>query len=137
MYAGGSASNPAGWNTVVPRDKLIEVDHIRCLTLTEGDDLGKLVEMYQKTDECMHLKALIIINTRDDFSVQTHCLYNKCDLPVLVLKDSDGKKLLELLDCSTDVKGKVEVESYADVSAAHIAPVVQSGKPQSSLKKEG
>ena len=124
MYAGGSTSSHVGLNPIVEGDELIEGDHIRCLTLAEGDDLGKLVEKYQNTDECMHLKALIIINTRDDFNVKTHCLYNKCDLPVLVLKDSDGKKLLELLECNTDVKGKVEVESYQDGS-------------QSSFKEEG
>lgn len=115
MYTYGHARGlkPVDWRIIVTEDELVEGEHIRCLQLKEGENVNQLVEQFQSS----HAKAVVFVNTRDDFMVEARQWPQENTVPVLLLKASDGKKLLSTLE-TTAVHGKVEVESPADIATA-------------------
>ena len=139
----GTSSKPV---RIVPNDQPTEGDHIRCLSLREDEYLDELLEKYHKI-HASGAKALIVVNTRDDFDVKhAPLLSGASDLPVFVLKANDGMKLISLLamESSAGLYGEVVVESFADVgqldlsvtdevASAQDATVAWFSKSQSGL----
>lgn len=93
---------------IVGGDDHIEGEHIRCLQLGEGEELDQLVQKFQSANAV----AIIFVNTRDDFMVEGLQWLQESDIPILLLKSSDGKKLLTIL--GTDVFGEVVAENHVD-----------------------
>ena len=102
-------SRPVDWKVIAAEDEAIEGEHIRCIQLKDGEDLDKLMEHFISIDA----KAVVFVNTRDDFTVKAQHWPKQSAIPVLLLKSSDGKELLSTVE-NSEVLGKVEVESHVD-----------------------
>ena len=100
---------PVGWKVIAVEDEAIEGEHIRCLPLRDGEDLDQLMERLISIDA----KAVVFVNTRDDFTVKAQHWPKQSAIPVLLLKASDGKELLSAVE-SSEVLGMVVVESHVD-----------------------
>ena len=59
---------PVDWKPLVIDD--VESQHIRCHELQEGDELSMLVANFK----AKHAKALILINTQDNYSIASQFL---------------------------------------------------------------
>eukprot|EP00731_Ephydatia_muelleri_P026844 Em0018g944a len=121
MYGHAGDSKPVDWKVLAAEDEGIEGEHIRCLLLKEGEDLGQLVEQFQSA----HAKAIVFVNTREDFMVEAQQWPQGSSIPVLLLKASDGKKLLSTVDTNSEVFGQVQVESHVDAGPTPIVAVTQ------------
>ena len=109
-YGHAGDPKPVDWKVLAAEDEAIEGEHIRCLPLKEGEDLGQLVEQFQSANA----KAIVFVNTREDFMVEAQHWPKESAIPVLLLKTSDGKKLLTIVDTNSEVFGQVQVESRVD-----------------------
>ena len=121
-------------------DEPIESDHIRCLLLKDGKDGkdGKDLDQVVGHFQNIRAKAVVFVNTRDDFMVEMQHWPKLGTIPVFLLKSSDGNKLLSTVDTST-VSGKIVVESHVDADAVTVAPkkptaAVQSPKQSTETK---
>ncbi|KAL5466919.1 hypothetical protein EMCRGX_G031082 [Ephydatia muelleri] len=120
-YGHAGDSKPVDWKVLAAEDEGIEGEHIRCLLLKEGEDLGQLVEQFQSD----HAKAIVFVNSREDFMVEAQQWPQGSSIPVLLLKASDGKKLLSTVDTNSEVFGQVQVESHVDAGPTPIVAVTQ------------
>ena len=120
-YGHAGDSKPVDWKVLAAEDEEIEGEHIRCLLLKEGEDLGQLVEQFQSA----HAKAIVFVNSREDFMVEAQQWPQGSSIPVLLLKTSDGKKLLSTVDTNSEVFGQVQVESHVDAGPTPIVAVTQ------------
>ena len=93
-YGHAGDSKPVDWKVLAAEDEVIEGEHIRCLLLKEGEDLGQLVEQFQSA----HAKAIVFVNSREDFMVEPQQWPQGSSIPVLLLKASDGRQLLSTVD---------------------------------------
>ena len=112
-YTYGHAGNisPVGKKVIAAEDEPIEGEHIRCIQLKDDEDLDQLMEHFIS----IHAKAVVFVNTRDDFTVKAQHWPKQSVIPVLLLKASDGKELLSTV-VNSEVHGKVEVESNVDTT---------------------
>ena len=129
-YGHAQALKPIDWKIIVTEDEPVEGEHILCLQLKEGENLGQLVEQFQSA----HTKAVVFVNTRDDFMVEAWQWSQEHTIPVVLLKASDGNKVLSTLE-TTEVLGKVEVESPADATTT--ACTIDPQKKASKLRFVG
>ena len=83
--------------------------------------MGQLVEQFQRA----HAKAIIFVNTREDFMVEAQWWPKESTIPVLLLKASDGKQLFSSVDTNREVLGKVLIESCVDAGPTHFTTVPQ------------
>ncbi|KAL5466959.1 hypothetical protein EMCRGX_G031124 [Ephydatia muelleri] len=132
-YTYGHAGDlkPVDWKVLVAADERIEGEHICCLLLKDGEDLGQLVERFQS----VHAKAIVFVNSREDFMVEPQQWPQGSSIPVLLLKASDGKKLLSTVDTNSEVFGQVQVESRVDAGPTSIVAVTQ--EPTAAQEMEG
>ena len=116
-YSYGHAGNicPVDKKVIAAVDEHIEGEHIRCIQLKDDEDLDQLMEHFIS----IHAKAVVFVNTRDDFKVKAQHWPKQCAIPVLLLKASDGKELLSAVENSS-VFGKVEVESNVDSTTMRV-----------------
>ena len=106
-YGHAGDSKPVDWKVLAAEDEEIEGEHIRCLLLKEGEDLGQLVEQFQSA----HAKAIVFVNSREDFMVEAQQWPQGSSIPVLLLKASDGKELLSTVQTNSEVFGHVQVDA--------------------------
>lgn len=102
---------PVDWKLLVTED--VESQHIRCHKLQTGDNLPELIAAFKKA----YAVAVVLINTSEDYSMDSSFLTNKQEspLPVLLLKRSDGMTLLNKIDLHKEnVLAKISVESFVD-----------------------
>ena len=105
-------ARPVDWKVIAANEEAIQGEHIRCLPLKDGKDMDQLVGHFQT----IRAKAVVFVNTRDDFMVEAQHWPKLGSIPVILLKSSDGNKLLSIVDTS-QVFGKVVVESSVDADA--------------------
>ena len=120
-YGHAGDSKPVGWKVLAAEDEDIEGEHILCLPLKEGEDLGQRVEQFQSA----FAKATVFVNTREDFMVEAQQWPKESAIPVLLLKASDGKQLLSTVETNNKVFGQVLVESQVDAGHTSTAAVTQ------------
>ncbi|KAL5466973.1 hypothetical protein EMCRGX_G031138 [Ephydatia muelleri] len=130
-YGRAGDLKPVDWKVLAAENEGIEGEHIRCLLLKEGEDLGQLVEQFQSTDA----KAIVFVNSREDFMVEAQQWPQGSSIPVLLLKASDGKKLLSTVETNSKVFGQVQVESHVDAGLPFTVVVTQ--EPTADQEKEG
>ena len=130
-YGHAGDLKPVDWKVLAAENEGIEGEHIRCLLLKEGEDLGQLVEQFQSTDA----KAIVFVNSREDFMVEAQQWPQGSSIPVLLLKASDGKKLLSTVETNSKVFGQVQVESHVDAGLPFTVVVTQ--EPTADQEKEG
>ncbi len=63
---------PVDWKILVTDD--VQSQHIRCHPLQEGDELSMLVSNFRE----QHAKAVILINTQDNYSIAPQFLEGQC-----------------------------------------------------------
>ncbi|XP_064393609.1 uncharacterized protein LOC135341066 isoform X2 [Halichondria panicea] len=100
------------WKIMVTDD--VQSHHIRCHQLQAGDKLSVLLSNFKK----QHAKAVILINTQDNYSIVPQFLegMNKNTIPTVVITQYDGNILLDILDKNRDnVQARLEAESDVDV----------------------
>ena len=68
---------PVDWKPLVTDD--VQAQHIRCHELQEGDELSMLVANFKG----QHAKALILINTQDNYSIAPQFLEGRVGFPVV------------------------------------------------------
>ena len=131
-HAGGPCS-PLINILIVSNADNIEDNHIRCLAMRDGEDLDKLVENYGTN---VNTKALIIVNTRDDLCVKGHVLPKESALPLYVLKNSNGKELMSILDGRRDIYAKVVVDDPCIITSTAAGSLTQQ-KSYDDSKRRG
>lgn len=97
------------WRIIAADDDNGDEEHICCRAFNKGDDLNKLLA--QSVNSCT--KAVVLVNVRDDFMVEPNLWPKEGNLPVLLLRNSDGNHLLSALEGHIQVWGKVDLESSA------------------------
>ena len=107
--------------------------HIRCYWLSEGkeDELSAL--MASIIDNAFTV-ALILVNTKDDFSVDAKFLppKEKCGFPVAVVQHTVGQTLREICTKHTrEVQARMETTSVTtNIPAVEILPIKDEQQPQ-------
>ena len=102
---------PVDWKLLVTED--VESQHIRCHELQTGDNLPELIAAFKKA----YAVAVVLINTSEDYSMNSSFLTKKQEspLPVLLLKRSDGMTLLNKIELHKEnLLAKISVESDVD-----------------------
>lgn len=104
---------PVDWKILVTED--VQSQNIRCHDLQAGEKLPSLVTQYQQA----YAMAVILLNSEESYSLDPAFLEGgeRSSYPVLVLKHSDGMRLLHALDRyeGQDVLARVDVvESTVD-----------------------
>ena len=127
-YGHAGDSKPVDWKVLAAEDEVIEGEHIRCLLLKEGEDLGQLVEQFQSA----HAKVIVFVNSREDFMVEAQRWPQGSSIPVLLLKASDGKELLSTVDTNSEVFGQVQVENCMDAGPT---PIVAGPTPTAVFRQ--
>ena len=87
---------PADWHILTMAN--LERAHIRVHELSDGDNLLKCAESYQEN----HAKAMIVINTTEDYSLipeLNYSLHTVDNFFVAILPHGDGMALLDYLQC--------------------------------------
>ena len=126
LYTYGHAGNisPVDKKVIAAEDEPIEGEHIRCIQLKEDEDLDQLMEHFISIDA----KAVVFVNTRDDFTVKAQHWPKQSAIPVLLLKSNDGKELLSVVE-NSEVYGNVVVESSVDSTPAVVKKEPTATKP--------
>ena len=132
-YGHAGDSKPVDWKVLAAEDEVIEGEHIRCLPLKEGEDLGQLVEQFQSA----HAKAIVFVNSREDFMVEAQQWPHGSAISVLLLKASDGKQLLSTVDMDRAVFGQVQVESHVDAGPTPLVAVTQEPTATQAVQPVG
>ncbi len=63
---------PVDWKILVTDD--VQSQHIRCHPLQDGDELSMLVSNFKE----QHAKAVILVNTQDNYSIDRQFLEGEC-----------------------------------------------------------
>ena len=106
---------PVDWKLLVTTES-IECQNIRCHKLHASDNLLQLIGSFQRK----HAVAVVLINTSDNYFLHPSFLEKTQgvgNFPVLLLTESDGMKLLNMVKQSMeDMYAKISVESFVDLS---------------------
>ena len=112
--------------------------HIRCYWLCEGKE-DELSTLMASIIESASTRALILVNTKDDFEVDAKFLHpnEKCGFPVAVIKQTIGQTLRKLFkNYSREVEAKMLITSVTtNIQAVEIIPnkAEQPQEPQGLL----
>ena len=88
----------------------IEGDHVVVVTSEE------LTEVLRKC-HAEFTKAILIVNSNESFCLdETHLTSFHERFPVLIIKQSDGKQLVSIMNSNLMCKCDIEVESTVDIS---------------------
>ena len=105
---------PVDWKLLVTTESM-ECQNIRCHKLQPGDNLLQLIASFQRK----HAVAVVLINTSDNYSLHPSFLEKSQGggkFPVLLLTESDGIKLLNMVKQSMEeMYAKISVESFVDL----------------------
>lgn len=105
---------PVDWKLLVTTESM-ECQNIRCHKLQAGDNILQLIASFQRK----HAVAVVLINTNNNYSLHPSFLEKTQgggNFPVLLLTESDGMQLLNMVKQSTeDIYAKISVESFVDL----------------------
>ena len=111
------------WKCIAIED--VQSQHIRCHELQPGDNVQELFHRFKKA----HSKALVLINTQNNYSVDSEFVkeIERGRYPIIVVTKDDGTALIRLIDAHVD-----QVEARLDA----ISMIKNSKEEEYDIVKE-
>ena len=121
--------NPVKRKVLVTEE--VKADHVTAHKLEPTEKLAEVVANYRK-DKCT--KAVVIVNTVESLLLEPAHLegLESSNFPVVIVSQTDGREMLEILDREDDLLCDIEVESTVDRPTHH--PLAVTEQPRATGK---
>ena len=113
------------WKCISNED--VQSQHIRCHELQSGDNVFELFHQFKKA----HSKALILINTQNNYSLDSEFVekIEKGWYPIVVITKDDGAVLTQLIESHVDqVEAKIDTVSMVKYSKEEEYDIVEDSE---------